>query len=503
MLIGALDFGLKARRSCNRYRGLGCHADPGSQDAIILRWVETQMSIGNTASPRVFDIGPPLEHGAWSSYQKFVLVLVALAVILDGFDNQVLGFAIPALIKEWGVTRAAFAPVFAFGFFGMAVGTAVGGWLGDRIGRRAALIISVALFGVATGLTATADSVFHLGVCRILAGLGLGGAMPCATTILSEFSPLKRRSIAVTMGIVCIPLGGVIGGLIAARVLPQIGWRALFAIAGVLPVIVAGLLAAFLPESPRFLVRHPKRWGQLAKTLGRLGHAVPANSTFIDSYEPQKAARVSVAELFKPDFLRDTVGLWIAFFFCLLATYIVFSWAPTLLVESGFDLATSSTALAIFNIGGVLGALAGALAIGRFGSRLAMVSMAAGAIVGALILSSLSIGTADRSQVLLALFIEGAFINALQTTLYVLAANIYPVQTRASGVGGAAGFGRLGAIASSFIGVAVLSGGGKTYFAAIAASMAVALVGLLVVRRHAHSVRSAAAVLPVTVVEAD
>lgn len=459
------------------------------------------MSNGKSASSTIFDIGPPLEHGAWSAYQKFVLVLVASAVVLDGFDNQVLGFAIPALIKEWGVTRAAFAPVFAFGFFGMAVGTAFGGWLGDRIGRRPALILSVALFGVATGLTAVADSVAHLGVCRVLAGFGLGGAMPCATTILSEFSPLKRRSLAVTMGIVCIPLGGVIGGLIAARVLPQIGWRALFAIAGVLPVIVAGLLAAFLPESPRYLVRHPKRWGQLAVTLRRLGHTVSPNATFVDSYEQEKAARVSVTELFKPRFLRDTIGLWTAFFFCLLATYVVFSWAPTLLVESGFDLAMSSTALAIFNIGGVLGALAGALAIGRLGSRTAMLAMAAGAVVGAVTLSSLSIGSADRGHVLIALFIEGAFINALQTTLYVLAAHVYPVQTRASGVGGAAGFGRLGAIASSFIGVAVLSGGGKTYFAAIAASMAMALVGLLIVRRHSSPTKAVMNLKAITPVE--
>lgn len=443
------------------------------------------MSVNSPGASSVFDIGPPMEHGAWSAYQKLVLVLVALAVVLDGFDNQVLGFAVPALIKEWGVTRAAFAPVFALGFLGMAAGTMFGGWLGDRIGRRPALILSVCLFGVATGLTALADTVLHLGVCRVLAGFGLGGAMPCATTILSEFAPAKRRSLAVTMGIVCIPLGGVIGGLIAARVLPQIGWRALFAIAGVLPVTVAALLAAFLPESPRFLVRRPDRWPQLARTMARLGHPVAPGTAFVDSYEKAKAGKVAVGELFAGGFFRDTAALWAAFFFCLLATYIVFSWAPTLLVDSGFDLATSSTALAVFNIGGVLGALAGALLIGRLGSRVAMIGMAAGGVAGAAVLSVIPLGAADRGLVLAALFVEGAFINALQTTLYALAAHIYPVQLRATGVGGAAGFGRLGAIASSFIGVAVLSGGGKTYFTAIAASMAVALIGLVFIRRHA------------------
>jgi AAHS family 4-hydroxybenzoate transporter-like MFS transporter len=451
-----------------------------------------------TSASKAFDIGPPMEHGSWSAYQKFILLLVALAVVLDGFDNQVLGFALPALIKEWGVTRAAFAPIFALGFLGMAMGTAFGGWLGDRIGRRTALILSVSVFGIATGLTATADTVFHLGVCRVLAGFGLGGAMPCATTILSEFSPLRRRSVAVTMGIVCIPLGGVIGGLIAAHVLPQIGWRALFAIAGVLPVVIAGLLAIFLPESPRFLVRYPARWPQLARTMARLGHPAGADATFVDSYEPESSRKVAVGELFASNYFRDTAALWVAFFFCLLATYIVFSWAPTLLVDSGFDIAMSSTTLAVFNIGGVLGALAGALVINRIGSRLAMVGMAAGGVVGALALVAIPLGSADRSHVLIAMFVEGAFINAVQTTLYLLAANIYPVQMRATGVGGAAGFGRLGAIASSFIGVAVLSGGGKTYFAAIAASMAVALVGLAFVRRHSSPMTAIVAPASIT-----
>ena len=431
-----------------------------------------------------FDVAPPLEHGSWSTYQKFVLFLVASAIVLDGFDNQVLGFAIPALIKEWGVTRAAFAPVFAFGFLGMAAGTAIGGWLGDKIGRRPALIGSVILFGIATGLTAFADSVVHLGVCRVIAGLGLGGAMPCATALVSEFAPQKRRSLAVTLGIVCIPLGGVVGGLIAAQVLPQIGWRTLFAIAGALPVVVALLLLAFLPESIRYLVRKPSRRAALVKTLHRMRHDVPDGATIVDSQERGAGTRVSTGSLFARDFRGDTGALWVAFFFSLLATSIIYNWGPTLLVDSGFDIAISSTALAIFNVGGVIGAICGGIAIGAFGSRPAMLNMAAGAIAGAAFLAFIPSSGVEQSQALAALFVLGAFMNALQTTLYVLAAHVYPVQMRASGVGGAAGFGRLGAIAASFIGVAILAGGNQTYFTAIAVTLAVPFLALLLIRRH-------------------
>lgn len=448
------------------------------------------MSARNSQST-AFDIAAPLEQGEWRGYQKFVLALVALAIVLDGFDNQVLGFAIPALVKEWGVARAAFAPVLAFGFLGMALGTAIGGWLGDKVGRRPALIGSVVLFGVATGLTAFADGILHLGLCRVLAGFGLGGAMPCATALLSEFSPLKRRSLAVTLGIVCIPLGGVVGGLIAARVLPEIGWRALFAVAGILPLAVAVLLLVFLPESVRFLLRRPNRRPALVKTLRRLGHTVAPDAVIEDSSERADAPRASTAALFAPAYRRDTLALWVAFFFSLLATYIVYSWGPTLLVDSGYGLATSSTALAIFNTGGVLGAIIGGAAIGAVGSRPAMLFMAAGAILGAICLAFLSLGAVESAHLLIALFVLGAFMNGVQTTLYVLGAHIYPVQLRGSGVGGAAGFGRLGAIAASFIGVAVLAGGGLTYFSAIGATLAVTFVALACIQRHSTSVREA------------
>lgn len=439
--------------------------------------------------PPVFDVSAPLEHGEWRGFQKFVLFLVALAIVLDGFDNQVLGFAIPSLVKEWGVPRSAFAPVFAFGFLGMAAGTALGGWLGDKIGRRPALIGSVVLFGVATGLTALADGIVHLGVCRVLAGFGLGGAMPCATALLSEFSPLKRRSLAVTLGIVCIPLGGVVGGIIAAKVLPDIGWRALFAIAGILPVLVAGLLLAFLPESVRFLVRRPERRPALTKTLRRMGYDVPPDAVIEDSNESATAARASSGALFATTYRGDTVALWTAFFFSLLATYIVYNWGPTLLVESGYGIATSSTALAIFNTGGVLGAIIGGVAIGAIGSRIAMLIMAAGAILSAVALAFLPLGTLAPTHMLIAMFVLGAFMNGVQTTLYVLGAYIYPVQLRGSGVGGAAGFGRLGAIVASFLGVAVLAGGGRSYFIAIGATLAVTFIALTLIRRHSPAVR--------------
>lgn len=437
-------------------------------------------------------IGPLLDDGPWSGFQKSVLVMVALAVVLDGFDNQVLGFAIPALIKEWGVSRAAFAPIFAIGFLGMAIGTALGGVLGDRLGRKPTLIGAVLMFGIATMISAFSPDVVMLGICRTIAGFGLGAAMPNATTLIAEFSPTRRRSAAITLGIVCIPLGGVIGGLIAAQVLPTLGWRALFLGGGVAPLLLAVGLWKFLPESPRFLAARPQRQAELVKTMARMGHVHP-DAVYVDPQEAN-AAKASVLRLFDRDFRIDTIALWVAFFFCILSTYIVFSWAPTLLASTGHDLGVSSTGLAAFNIGGVAGAVLGGFAILKFGSRLSMLVMAGGSVLGCLILTQTPLdGGQGGLRLMIELAVAGAFINGAQTTLYALAAQVYPAAIRATGVGATAAVGRLGAIVSSFIGAAVVAGGGVTYFGAIAVTMGVVFLALALIRRHVKPIGAASA----------
>ena len=155
------------------------------------------------------DVGALVDRGSWTSYQKSLTALAALAVIFDGFDIQILGFAIPSLMKEWHVARAAFAPVLALGLAGMAAGSPLAGYCGDRYGRRPALIGCVTLFGLATVATAFVHSLTLLAVLRFVTGMGAGGAVPNASALAAEFSPIRRRPTAVKLTIVCIPLGGM------------------------------------------------------------------------------------------------------------------------------------------------------------------------------------------------------------------------------------------------------------------------------------------------------
>jgi AAHS family 4-hydroxybenzoate transporter-like MFS transporter len=160
------------------------------------------------------DLGRLIDAAPWSAYQKYVVGLVAAALLFDGLDSQVLGLAIPALIQDWGVTRADLAPVVAVGLIGMCIGAAIGGSAADRFGRKRALIASVVVFGVATGVSAFVGGIGSLGAVRFVAGLGLGGALPPATALIAEFTPTRSRSIGIAVGMLTIPIGSMIGGLI-------------------------------------------------------------------------------------------------------------------------------------------------------------------------------------------------------------------------------------------------------------------------------------------------
>jgi AAHS family 4-hydroxybenzoate transporter-like MFS transporter len=433
---------------------------------------------------KTIDIGSALDDAHWSRYQKLLVFATAMTIILDGLDNQLLGAALPALMREWGLPRPAFVPVQTSGMVGMMVGGAVGGLVGDRFGRRIALLGSVVSFGVLTILVSFAGGVAMLTVLRFFAGLGLGGAMPNAAALSSEYVPRRQRPFAVTLTIVCIPLGGSLAGFVGAQVLPRFGWRGLFFVGGILPLIMAAILLKVLPESPRYLARLPERWPQLRTLLRRLGHDVPDETVFVDATE-KAVTRASARELLVPEYRRDTLALCASFFFCLLSVYVGVNWVPSMLVGAGFDVGTASYGLTAFNLGGVVGAILGAVVIMRLGSRLTMLVMAAGAIAGAVVLALMPIGTQSAGAVLAMLAWTGGLINAVQTTMYALAAHVYPTAVRATGVGTAVAFGRIGGVLSPSVGSwALESGGSSRYFGLIAATMVMAFVALSAIRRH-------------------
>jgi MFS transporter, AAHS family, 4-hydroxybenzoate transporter len=442
---------------------------------------------------KTVDVGSVLDDGEWGGYQKALVAAAALAIVFDGLDNQVLSGALPAIMRDWHVPRSALTPALTSGFVGMMFGGFVGGVVGDRLGRRIALLGSLISFGVLTLMVPLATTPFTLSTLRFLAGLGLGAAMPNAATLSSEYVPTRHRPFAVTLTIVCIPLGGSLAGFIGGQILPRFGWHTLFVVCGLLPLVLAAFLLKALPESPRFLARHRERWPELAALLQRLGHNVPSDAVFADASE-KPVASASVGHLFTADYLRDTLTLFGSFFFCLLTVYMGTNWVPSMLSNSGFDVGTASYGLTAFNVGGVIGAIAGARVIMRLGSRTSMLTMAAGAVGGAVILTVIPIGPQNTFQVFAMLAWTGGLINAVQTTMYALAAHVYPTAIRATGVGTAVGFGRIGGVLSPTVGQWALdTGGASGYFRVIAVTMSVAFVALAGVKRHIPRVAAAQA----------
>ena len=430
-----------------------------------------------------FDVSQAIDDGGFFTLQKLAYVFAALAIVVDGFDGQMIGYAIPMIMKEWGVTRATFSIAVASGLVGMAIGSLSAGVLADKLGRKPVLVTSVFLFGSATMLIGFAPDVTTIAMIRFFAGLGIGAALPAATTLTAEFIPFRHRTMAVTTAIVCYPLGGMLAGLAAGQILPIHGWRTFFFIGGALPIAYALFLILMLRESPKYLARQSSRWEELRSLMTRMSHEVAHIKEFTDGIV-ENAKRGSIADLFRHGRASDTVWLWISFFMTQLSIYTAFSWLPTMLTTEGLSPALAGMGLTAYNFGGVIGAVLCALAINRFGSRWPMTVWAAMSAITAFTLKIVSI-TLDTNTFLWGLGFHGLFVTALQCALFALCAHMYPTLIRTTGAASAMAFGRVGAFVSSFAGAAMITAGGSSaYLNLLGGSMIVAVLGLAMVRGH-------------------
>jgi len=278
-------------------------------------------------------------------------------------------FAIPVIMREWSATREGFAPVVAAALIGMGIGSVFAGYVCDRFGRRPAIIFSVLLFGIATSAIGFSQNLASLAALRFIAGLGIGGALPSSTTIAAELTSARRRTLAVTATIVCVPLGGMLADSmrlcpaafrLARAVLDR--WRA--SCRSRHPAAGASARIAALPRAPS---RTMERVDAIAAP--HVGAGPKTAPVFTDVVEQRLERREGIRALFEPERIRDTVALWAAFFLCLLAVYTAFSWLPAMLTERSLDVSIAVSGLTVYNLGGVFGALLCGLAITRMGSR--------------------------------------------------------------------------------------------------------------------------------------
>ena len=383
-----------------------------------------------------------------------LLVLCAAVLFMDGFDTQAMGYVAPALTRDWQLTRGALGPALSAGLFGLMIGALVLGPVADRIGRKRIIVWSAVAFGLGTLATTLASDLHGLSVIRFLTGLGLGGAMPNTVALMAEFSPRRRRATLVMIMFCGFSVGAAVGGLVAAALIPAFGWRSVFVVGGVAPLLFVPVLARALPESIRFLAAAGGREdARIAELLGRLAPTVhvPPNTRFVVN-EPGHA-RMPVAELFAAGGTATTLLLWVVFFMSLLDLYLLSNWLPTLLNELGASISVSAAIGALLQVGGFVGAITLGKVIDRFSFRaLAVTYLLASVAIVAIGFSGHSIPLAA-----VAIACAGFCIVGGQTASNALAATYYPTRVRSTGVGWALGIGRIGSIIGPLAGGMILA----------------------------------------------
>ena len=443
------------------------------------------MSGSSTATAVALE--PVLESASAGRLTLLVCVLTSLALVFDGFDIQAIAFAAPRIIAEWGITRADLASVLAAGLVGMGVGALTLGDFGDRFGRRRALIACMVLIAVTSVMTSRAHGLAELGWWRLLTGIGLGGALPNATALMVEFAPTRVRNLTVALTVVGVPIGGMIGSAVAEVIVPAHGWAAIFVVGAALPAILAVIMAILLPESPRYLAVQPGRRGELAGLMNRVAGATRYDGSESWFLREAQADRPGIAALFSAEFLPNTLMIWMIFFANVFATYSFFNWTPTLLTGAGLTLGTALHGSLLFNLGGVVGSVAGALAMNRLGSRPVMTTLAIGAVVSCFGIGWVPLGPVAPLWPLFGLIaIAGACVCGQQVQMYNVAANAYPTGVRATGVGSGLAAARLGGVVSSFAGSVLvkLGGGVAPFFTGIALVLLLTVIGVVLIRCH-------------------
>ncbi|MGW7774461.1 aromatic acid/H+ symport family MFS transporter [Pseudomonas machongensis] len=441
-----------------------------------------QTAVGNCLDVQSFINDQPL-----SRYQWRVVILCFLIVFLDGLDTAAMGFIAPALSQEWGIDRASLGPVMSAALIGMVFGALGSGPLADRFGRKGVLVGAVLVFGGFSLASAYASNVDQLLVLRFLTGLGLGAGMPNATTLLSEYTPERLKSLLVTSMFCGFNLGMAGGGFISAKLIPAYGWHSLLVLGGVLPLLLAVVLLVWLPESARFLVVRNRGTDEVRKTLAPIAPAVVAQAASFSVPEQKAvAARNVFAVIFSGTYGLGTVLLWLTYFMGLVIVYLLTSWLPTLMRDSGASLETAAFIGALFQFGGVLSAVAVGWAMDRFNPHkvIGIFYLLAGVFAYAV---GQSLGNITLLAILV--LVAGMCVNGAQSAMPSLAARFYPTQGRATGVSWMLGIGRFGAILGAWSG-ATLLGLGWTFeqvLTALLVPAALATVGVIVKGLVSHA----------------
>lgn len=424
------------------------------------------------------DIQAFINRHPFSKYQWMILVLCFVTVALDGFDTAIIGFIASDLVQEWGVQKSDLGPVMSAALVGLAVGALTAGPMADRIGRKKVLVLSILVFGGFSLITAFATSLTQLTVLRFLTGLGLGAAMPNAATLMSEYAPERRRALMVNLMFVGFPIGSSMGGFISAWMIPHYGWQSVLVLGGVMPLALAVALIFLLPESARYLAVKNRSQQQISNILRRIA-ALPENTRFVLQEGGQVKEQSALGVIFSPRYLVGTIMLCLTYFMGLLIFYLLTSWLPLLIRETGATLSQASVITALFPLGGGIGVLVLGALMDKINPNKVV---AVGYLLTGIFVCLVGFSTSNLVLMGVMVFIAGTIMNGAQSSMPALAAGFYPTQGRATGVAWMLGLGRFGGILGAFSGAFLMQAelSFKTIFALLAIPAVLSAIALMV-----------------------
>ncbi|MFE9687927.1 MFS transporter [Streptomyces sp. NPDC006285] len=427
----------------------------------------------------------PTSSARGSRLALLVVALCWLAVFFDGLDMFIYGSVLPHMLAEkaLGITPDQAGDLGSYATFGMLVGALTAGTVADRIGRKKLMVACVTLFSLASGLCALSDSVAVFGLGRTLAGVGLGGLLPTAISMVSDYAPRGRAALTIGMLMTAHHAGGILSAYVAKWLVEPAGWRAAFWVC-VAPLLFVPVLAKFMPESLSFLVAKG-RTEEARALAGRFDVELPATT---DKRLPADRWN-SLVNLFRGGEWTQTLLYWLASFGGLLLVYGVATWLPTLMRSEGYNLGSALTFVVLFNLGGMVGMLVAGRAADRFGApRISSVWFALTAVGVFLLSVHMPLGVTY-----LVVFLTGVFLNSAQTMIYATVSIRATPDSRATAVGWTSGMGRFGAVFGPWLGGQLLASGngdwGFTAFA-IAGLSSMVFIGIAALRGSRQTLRN-------------
>ncbi len=378
----------------------------------------------------------------WFTISTFLLC--CLVLMADGFDNQALNYTAPAVIRDWGINREIMAFAFNASTFGWMTGALTFSIIADAIGRRNAIMFAALFFGAFTYAISFADNLWELSIFRFFSSFGVGGAMPMAIALISDYTPAKRRGLMITGLFLGYSIGSSGGGFLAAELIVAYGWQSVFQVGGSAAIMIAGILVFTLPESVRYLLVKGAPQEKIHGYVRRMQpNKVFAPDTEFIIQETKKQKGVPLRFLFSDGRSAMTTFLWCALGFSFVTHFFISNWLTTILSDyMPIDQAVRTKAF--FQMGAFFGFVFGYL-IDRFGVPVVVWTKLIGAIPVAAI-GLFIVLEAGTAVMWLSAFTAGLFVLGGTIGLNAISGMIYPTFIRSTGTGAAFAAARIGAL---------------------------------------------------------